>query len=713
MRSLILFFFKYTFGAENKKIFCFLYSCFFLLSISEQTSAQGTWAAKTNFPGAGRNTAVAFTIGAKGYFGTGFGNAGVYFQDFWEYDPTLDTWTQKANFGGGVRGYAVGFSIGNFGYAGTGQDAAVKNNDFWKYDPAANTWSQVANFGGTARAIASGFSVGNFGYAGTGDDGTVQKKDFWKYDPAGNTWTQMGNFPGGVRSDLDRANFVIGNFAYWGTGANGWNDLWQYNPTTDAWTQKANFPGAGRYGATGFSLCGMGYLGLGTDGSGGYYNNYWQYDPVANSWSTISALPAIGRCDAPAFVVNNKAYLGTGYSLGNVFHNDWWEFSMGSSTTITATASSTTICAGNSVTLTASGGSSYTWSTGSSATSIIVSPTSSTSYSVMDTSSACGGSAMISIMVDVQPTVSISSGVTICSGSSAALAASGGGNYSWSTGATSSSIIVSPTATTSYSVSVTNSCGTSTASSSVIVTAKATAGISCQNVCSGSLATLTASGGGTYSWSTGSTNSSVSTSVPGTYSVIVSLGAGCSDTASCTVSVFANPLADAGPDVTISNGSSVTLTASGGINYSWNTGTSLAAIVVSPAITSTYTVLVSDVNGCSATDTVHVFIMNDTTDCSYSSPDQFLIPNAFSPNGDNENETLKLFFKNFSCISDYEFYIYDRWGEKVFEAINPISEWDGSYGEKKQNTAVFAYYMKATLLNGEQIIKKGNISLFR
>ena len=62
--------------------------------------------------------------------GTGdIGAANEYFADFWEYDPSTNVWTQKADFGGGARSGAVGFSIGSKGYIGTGGA-----NDFWEYD---------------------------------------------------------------------------------------------------------------------------------------------------------------------------------------------------------------------------------------------------------------------------------------------------------------------------------------------------------------------------------------------------------------------------------------------------------------------------------------------------------------------------------------------------------------------------------------------------
>ncbi len=90
-------------------------------------------------------------------------------KDFWEYDPAANTWTQKADFGGTARYSAVGFSIGSKGYIGTGDDGwSSIAKDFWEYDPAANTWTQKADFGGTARDCAVGFSIGSKGYIGTG-----------------------------------------------------------------------------------------------------------------------------------------------------------------------------------------------------------------------------------------------------------------------------------------------------------------------------------------------------------------------------------------------------------------------------------------------------------------------------------------------------------------------------------------------------------------
>jgi N-acetylneuraminic acid mutarotase len=93
-----------------------------------------------------------------------------------------DTWTQKADFGGTARFYSVGFSIGSKGYLGTGTDyngSDYNNNkDFWEYDPEANTWTQKADFGGTGRFGAVGFTIGSKGYLGTGISNIGNTKDF-------------------------------------------------------------------------------------------------------------------------------------------------------------------------------------------------------------------------------------------------------------------------------------------------------------------------------------------------------------------------------------------------------------------------------------------------------------------------------------------------------------------------------------------------------
>ncbi|MGZ4159118.1 MAG: T9SS type A sorting domain-containing protein, partial [Bacteroidia bacterium] len=125
---------------------------------------------------------VGFSIGTKGYFGTGNAvGTDLPTKDFWEYDPSINSWTQKADLPIG-KCAATGFSIGTKGYIGTGEDSVSGypvSKTFWEYDPSINVWTQKADFAGLERKHAVAFSIGSKGYMGTG----MNYKDFWEYDP--------------------------------------------------------------------------------------------------------------------------------------------------------------------------------------------------------------------------------------------------------------------------------------------------------------------------------------------------------------------------------------------------------------------------------------------------------------------------------------------------------------------------------------------------
>ncbi|MBK8365508.1 MAG: galactose oxidase [Bacteroidetes bacterium] len=227
-----------------------MYSYFFCF-FSKNSSvcfSQNSWIQMSNFGGGVRNSAVSFSIGSKGYVGTGSpNNTGLNLQnDFWEFDPSTNIWTQKANYGGGPRLGAVCFSIGTKGYIGLGSDANMIYRDFWEYDPFTNIWTQMADFPGSLRHAAVGFSIGTKGYIGTGNaptGGALQ--DFWEYDPSSDSWSQKSNFGGIARTEA--VGFSIGNHGYIGTGwiPNGISlqDFWEYDPTLDTWNQKSSFGG--------------------------------------------------------------------------------------------------------------------------------------------------------------------------------------------------------------------------------------------------------------------------------------------------------------------------------------------------------------------------------------------------------------------------------------------------------------------------------------
>jgi gliding motility-associated-like protein len=86
------------------------------------------------------------------------------------------------------------------------------------------------------------------------------------------------------------------------------------------------------------------------------------------------------------------------------------------------------------------------------------------------------------------------------------------------------------------------------------------------------------------------------------------------------------------------------------------------------------------------------------------------IPNAFSPNGDNENDVL---FVRGQLIEGMLFRIFDRWGEMVFESTDRTIGWDGTFRGKQLDPDVYDYYLKAVCVDGAESIIKGNITLMR
>ncbi len=246
-----------------------------------------SWSQKADFPGGARLDAVVFTIGEKAYYGTGRlwdaeAQAAVRQNDFWEYDPENNRWSRLADFGGTSRHSAVAFSIGDKGYVGTGWDEnSSRLTDFWEYDSENDSWTQIADFPGQGRISAFGISVGDKGYVGKGLAG-LYENDFWEFNPQTGSWSQKADYPGEGR--VGSVGFAIGGKIYLGTGDEGGinptKDFWEYDPQTDSWTQASDFEGGLRRFAFGFTINEQGYLGAGHDGTAGNYKeDFWEFNP--------------------------------------------------------------------------------------------------------------------------------------------------------------------------------------------------------------------------------------------------------------------------------------------------------------------------------------------------------------------------------------------------------------------------------------------------
>ena len=256
------------------------------------------------------------------------------------------------------------------------------------------------------------------------------------------------------------------------------------------------------------------------------------------------------------------------------------------------------ICAGQSTQLCATGGTSYLWSTGASTSCITINAAGTYGVTVTN-ADACISTCSKIITVNPLPICAISGNDAICAGQSTQLCASGGSSYLWSTGATSSCINVNSAGT--YSVTVTDVNGCSSICSKVISgnPLPICTIIGSEAICFGQSTQLCASGGISYLWSTGAITSCIDVTAAGTYSVTVSDANGCSSTCSKIITVNPLPICLITGNDAICAGQSIELCASGGTSYLWSTGSSTSCINVNAA--GTYSVTVTDVNGCMST----------------------------------------------------------------------------------------------------------------
>jgi hypothetical protein len=281
------------------------------------------------------------------------------------------------------------------------------------------------------------------------------------------------------------------------------------------------------------------------------------------------------------------------------------------------------VCDGEPLTLTGTGAGSsgsYSWTPGIS-NGVPFTPTSNSIYTVTGIDvNGCSNAASTVVTINTPPTINAGSDVPVCAGQTVTLSGSGSGSsgsYSWS-GGISDGVPFTPTTTTTYTVTGTDVNGC-TNTDDVLVTVNALPTISVvggasQTVCDGSPVILTGSGagsGGSYSWSGGISNGvSFTPSSSSSYTVTGTDGNGCSSTATASVTVNTPPTINAGSDVEICAGETVTLSGSGagtGGSYSWSGGIS-NGVSFTPTVTTTYTLTGTDANGCTGTDQVTVTV---------------------------------------------------------------------------------------------------------
>jgi hypothetical protein len=290
-------------------------------------------------------------------------------------------------------------------------------------------------------------------------------------------------------------------------------------------------------------------------------------------------------------------------------------------------AGNNNMCANSQEVLTASGATSYTWNTGANTTTVVISPSVTSIYTVTGTNAnGCVSMTEYTMNVNASPTVQVTgSTLSVCPNQTVALTAIGNGNlFIWSDGFIGANHTVSAAATTIYTVTntFTNSCY-SQVTYTLNVTPVALSVSGNTTVCAGSAATLTASGVDTYTWSDGATTNVniVTPNASQTYIVNGTALNGCAASVLVPISVVASPTVTISGNDSICEGKLATLVASanGTVTYGWNSGANTATITVSPVGTFTYVVTV-DNGGCTATASHEVFVkLIPTVDFSVTS----------------------------------------------------------------------------------------------
>ncbi len=178
---------------------------------------------------------------------------------------------------------------------------------------------------------------------------------------------------------------------------------------------------------------------------------------------------------------------------------------------------------------------------------------------------------------------------------------------------------------------------------------------------------------------------------------------------------------DLGGDLDLELGDSVTI---GPINnlgsftiisYLWSPTAGLDCDICSktsakPGKTTTYTLRIEDINGCSADDDIIINVRTIR---------RVYVPNAFSPNFDGFNDLFTVYtgqgVQQIDAIR-----IYDRWGNQLYELLNqpPSSDgtvlgWDGSYHGRPMDPGVYIYVIETTFIDGQQLIYRGEVNLIK
>jgi gliding motility-associated-like protein len=185
---------------------------------------------------------------------------------------------------------------------------------------------------------------------------------------------------------------------------------------------------------------------------------------------------------------------------------------------------------------------------------------------------------------------------------------------------------------------------------------------------------------------------------------------GCTSTVSTTINVGDLNLTLTATPNPVTSGGSIALNTSSSSAYqitAWlpsplfsnQTATAQSITVDNDAV---YYAVGQTPDGCIDTAQISVTVSKKNEDV--------FVPNVFTPNGDGKNDLLLVYG---NTIDKIDFRVFNQWGQSIFETSDKSKGWDGRYKGLMQPVTVYVYALKATLLDGRVITKKGSITLIR
>jgi gliding motility-associated-like protein len=178
------------------------------------------------------------------------------------------------------------------------------------------------------------------------------------------------------------------------------------------------------------------------------------------------------------------------------------------------------------------------------------------------------------------------------------------------------------------------------------------------------------------------------------------------------VPVKTSPVVDAGQNITIVEGDNATLQGSSSgtpATIAWTpistitSGANSFTPVVKPPVTATYTMTITDPNGCVSTDNMTVTVL----------PYCLKVMDAFTPNGDAMNDRWIVTNNGGLCVTRVYATVFNRYGNIVFKSDNYTNNWDGTYNGKPVADGTYYYVVNYLLMNGAYITLKGDVTILR